>query len=447
MKIVCSHCGGPITVGVEEAGRMIPCPFCSASILVPLDHLNQPANSVQPASASETASRPRLEVRRNVAVSGAPHCPACNSVLDEGVVVCVKCGFDFRTGTRYDTRFRRRWWSGRRILVALLLLSVAGAAAVWCQRNGGFGQKEVVKAARMLALSRPVAERAAVIELAEQMRATVASNLDLEAPIAEKGKEVELRLTNGVVTRGNFCHVRSHSVIIEKGGVTNSHRLNALDAYTRLSCDGKFREAWLFGEALVMARDDFSKRGCTLPEPAIDSMETLTNAVAIGDPEALRRSGIMYFRGNGVSKDVDYAFLYTRLSAMQGLAEAQYDLGLFYLAGIAVARDLDEGLKWIGQAADQHFYPAERYLLARKQDDEAAARICRSCLGIGKITCPKCGGFGHIEVNDSNVPCEVCGQTGRVACPPCHSVDRGTASKSTSWTESASDRFYELIYR
>ena len=367
MKIVCSHCGGPITVGVEEAGRMIACPFCSASIHVPLDHLNQPVNSVKPASASETASRPRLEVRKNVAVSGAPQCPACNAVLDEGTVICVRCGFDFRTGQRYDTRFRRQWWSRRRILVALLLLCIGCAAVLW-YRQGGFEKKDVVKMARTLALPRPVAERAAVIELADQMRNVAISNLDMAFPVAVKGEEVELRLTNGIIARGNFCHVWGHSVVVESGGLTNKHRFSALDAHTRLACDEKFRETWLSGEALVMARNDLATRGYALPEQTVDSVEALTNAVAIGDPVAFRMSGRKHFRGNGIPKDVDYAFLYTRLSAIQGMPEAQYDLGLFYLTGIAVARDLDEGLKWIGQAADQHFSPAENYLMTKEQN-------------------------------------------------------------------------------
>ncbi len=449
MKIVCTHCGGPITVGPEEAGRMIVCPFCSASVLVPLDHLNQPADTVKPASASETASRPRLEVRKNMAVSGAPQCPACNTILQDGVVVCVKCGFDFRTGKRYDTRFSCCWSTGRRVLAALLLLCAAGAAAVWYQ-NGGFGglrQKDVVKIARAVATPKPVADPAAVIELAGRMQGVVASNLDLETPLAAKGDPVELRLTNGLVVRGKLARVHGQSIVLENESATNRYRLSVLDAQSRLSCDPKYRSAWVYGESLVKSREDFAGRGYAMPELAVDSMETLTNALAIGDPDAFRRFGIMYFRGSGISRDVDYAFLFTRLSALLGLPEGQYNLGLFYLGGTAVPRDLDQGLKWIGKSADQGFAAAEKYMLARTRNDEAASRVCRLCLGVGKTTCPKCKGFGKVQASGVSVACKVCSETGLVDCPNCHPAAGGGAPGTTNWMEAASDRFYELIYR
>ena len=487
MKIVCSHCGGPITVGVEESGRMIPCPFCSASVLVPIDHLKESASGVKPASPSETASRPQLSLRKNVAVSGLPHCPACNSVLDEGVVVCVKCGFDFRTGKRYDTRFRRNLLSGKRVLMLVMLLCAAVAAAVWYWQRGGFSQEDVEKVARTVALQRPLVEPVAVIELADRMNGVVMSNLSLAAPVAMEGREVELRLTNGVVVRGTFCDVRGQSLLVDCGGMTNKYRLRALDAYTRLAFDDKFRATWLTGEALVMARDDLARQGHAMPKPAIDSMQALTNALALADPVACRMCGGMYMRGIEYPKDVGYAFLFTRLAAMQGLPEAQYDLGLFYLAGIAVAQNLNEGMKWIGQAADQHFYPAQKYMLAKKEDEEAAGRVCRQCLGVGKTTCPKCRGFGRCEVKTENVtcdqckgtgkftkrlaskqstfvpcafckgkgtapntarlPCDMCGQTGLVDCPRCHASSSDDSAGETNWVESASDWFIDLIRR
>ena len=486
MKIVCTHCGGPITVGVEQAGRMIPCPFCSASVLVPIDHLKDVVAGVKPASPSETASRQPLSLRKNVSVSGLPHCPACNSVMDEGVVVCVKCGFDFRTGRRYDTKFRRRMQWGVPVFAVLALLGAA-AAVWWYWPRGVVPQKIVETVTKTVTLEKPVVERVTVIELADRLNNVVSSNLSLTAPSAQEGHDAELRLTNGVIVRGTFCSVRGQSVLIESGGVTNKYRLRALDAYTRLAFDEKFRWTWLTGEALVMARDDLVRQGKALPKPAIDSMDSLTNALALADPVACKMCGGMYLRGIEYPKDVGYAFLFTRLAAMQGLPEAQYDLGLFYLAGIAVAQNHNEGMKWIGQAADQHFYPAQKYMLANKEDEEAAGRVCRQCLGVGKTTCPKCRGFGHCEVKTENVtcdqckgtgkfkkrlvskqssllpctfcrgtgmaskssgePCDVCGRTGLVDCPRCHSGSRSSLTDSTNWMESASDWFIDLIRR
>ena len=486
MKIVCTHCGGPITVGVEQAGRMIPCPFCSASVLVPIDHLKDVVAGVKPASPSETASRQPLSLRKNVSVSGLPHCPACYSVMDEGVVVCVKCGFDFRTGRRYDTKFRRRMQWGVPVFAVLALLGAA-AAVWWYWPRGVVPQKIVETVTKTVTLEKPVVERVTVIELADRLNNVVSSNLSLTAPSAQEGHDAELRLTNGVIVRGTFCSVRGQSVLIESGGVTNKYRLRALDAYTRLAFDEKFRWTWLTGEALVMARDDLVRQGKALPKPAIDSMDSLTNALALADPVACKMCGGMYLRGIEYPKDVGYAFLFTRLAAMQGLPEAQYDLGLFHLAGIAVAQNLNEGIHWISQAADQQFRPAQDYLLARKQNEESASRVCRQCMGVGRIACTKCKGFGYCESGStevtcehcggtgkfkkrlasyksttvpcafckgtgkapatSRVPCDLCGQTGLIDCPRCRAAGGGPSAKGTNWMESVSDWFIDLIQR
>src|SRR5262249_11809947 len=41
-----------------------------------------------------------------------PTCPACRKVLPPGAVLCVDCGYDFRTGKRRETAhepFERKW--------------------------------------------------------------------------------------------------------------------------------------------------------------------------------------------------------------------------------------------------------------------------------------------------------------------------------------------------
>jgi TPR repeat protein len=42
-----------------------------------------------------------------------------------------------------------------------------------------------------------------------------------------------------------------------------------------------------------------------------------------------------------------------RLAAQQGLAIAQYDLGLMYVRGRGVVRSRSEGIRWIKRAAAQ----------------------------------------------------------------------------------------------
>jgi hypothetical protein len=58
-------------------------------------------------------------------------CPACGSRIDRGVVVCIRCGLNVRTGKQIRTKAQtepRRW--GRIVVFLLFVGFVAGAVAV-----------------------------------------------------------------------------------------------------------------------------------------------------------------------------------------------------------------------------------------------------------------------------------------------------------------------------
>jgi TPR repeat protein len=60
----------------------------------------------------------------------------------------------------------------------------------------------------------------------------------------------------------------------------------------------------------------------------------------------------MYFNGRGVPQDYKEAIRLYRLSAEQGYAEAQYNLGVMYADGQGVAEDYAEAIKWLKLAAE-----------------------------------------------------------------------------------------------
>ncbi|MER9338258.1 sel1 repeat family protein [Mesorhizobium sp. M0293] len=67
----------------------------------------------------------------------------------------------------------------------------------------------------------------------------------------------------------------------------------------------------------------------------------------------------MYSRGEGVPQDDAEAVKWYRLSADQGFAPAQNDLGTMYASGRGVPKDASDAAKWFQLAADRGFVPAQ----------------------------------------------------------------------------------------
>ena len=72
-----------------------------------------------------------------------------------------------------------------------------------------------------------------------------------------------------------------------------------------------------------------------------------------GNAKAQRHIGLMYFRGEGVSRNYKEALKWYRKSAKQGNANAQVSLGTMYLQGYGVRKDYKEAIKWIKLSAKQ----------------------------------------------------------------------------------------------
>jgi len=70
-----------------------------------------------------------------------------------------------------------------------------------------------------------------------------------------------------------------------------------------------------------------------------------------GDAEAQRLMGLMYLRGEGVSKNYTEALKWYRKSAEQENIKAQVSIGTMYLEGKGVQKDYKLALKWNELAA------------------------------------------------------------------------------------------------
>ena len=72
-----------------------------------------------------------------------------------------------------------------------------------------------------------------------------------------------------------------------------------------------------------------------------------------GYANAQNNLGVLYFKGQGVTQDYKEAVKWYRLSADQGNALAQGNLGLMYDNGQGVTQDYKEAMKWYRLSADQ----------------------------------------------------------------------------------------------
>jgi uncharacterized protein len=59
--------------------------------------------------------------------------------------------------------------------------------------------------------------------------------------------------------------------------------------------------------------------------------------------------------GSGVAKDQAGVCAWIRKAAEQGYADAENDLGAFYMSGSCGPKDSAEALRWYREAADQGF--------------------------------------------------------------------------------------------
>jgi TPR repeat protein len=70
----------------------------------------------------------------------------------------------------------------------------------------------------------------------------------------------------------------------------------------------------------------------------------------------------MYILGKGVAQDKGQGVDWQVKAAEQGLAEAQFEIGLRYLSGAVLEQDLDAALDMFTEAANQRHLPAQKQL-------------------------------------------------------------------------------------
>ena len=82
IEVACT-CGKRLRVSDEQAGRKVRCPVCQDMVRVP----------------GEKAEEPDA----GYAVETVRKCPSCRAEWTEDAVVCIRCGYNFRTGKKMET--------------------------------------------------------------------------------------------------------------------------------------------------------------------------------------------------------------------------------------------------------------------------------------------------------------------------------------------------------
>lgn len=88
-------------------------------------------------------------------------------------------------------------------------------------------------------------------------------------------------------------------------------------------------------------------------------LQILHNRIATGDVEALFETGIFYFRGVEVERNISKAIHYLTLAAQEKHPRALYNLGTLYLDGTLVEQDITKGLTYLEEAVQKKYIPAQ----------------------------------------------------------------------------------------
>ena len=100
--------------------------------------------------------------------------------------------------------------------------------------------------------------------------------------------------------------------------------------------------------------------------------DTTRKGAERGQPLAQFNFGLMYYKGRAVAKNYTEAVKWWRLAAGKGFAEALNNLGMMYGNGDGVPQDYVEAHKWFDLAASHH--PPGRKLRKSVHDRDFLAK-------------------------------------------------------------------------
>src|SRR3954452_14090568 len=103
LRITCATCQKVMQVTAVLGGRRVSCRGGNPPIAVPKPAA--PKAVAAPAKSQHMDDEWAQAQAYGVVVdSDKPHCPYCASDVEEGQVLCLKCGYNLRSRERHNTR-------------------------------------------------------------------------------------------------------------------------------------------------------------------------------------------------------------------------------------------------------------------------------------------------------------------------------------------------------
>ena len=291
--ITCSHCDNEFTVEDSMYGQTVACPHCEQQIIVETED-------------ETNLERPRLQVKRDALISdsGKP-CPSCGGTISKDAVVCVQCGYDFRTGGTHKTDGSPSSLKKLLILLVGVIIVVGIAKSFMDGEKGDTAMPDVaapppeqpapaVEEAPVpeepaepdtqvseSAVEETVEEEAEQIDwvaLEQRLRERMRSTMDAKQPLFRPGEDIKMRRGSGIIQSGKLMRTTHSEAVILQEGQEVTVPLAELDRATRIRADRDYRERYAQYQVQVMIKkrqqqlaEGASAEDVTAPE---DSAET-----------------------------------------------------------------------------------------------------------------------------------------------------------------------------
>lgn len=113
----------------------------------------------------------------------------------------------------------------------------------------------------------------------------------------------------------------------------------------------------------------------------MNEIQELINMADAGDVKAQEKVGVSYLKGSGVDKDINKALEYFKVCAEQGSGLGNYQLGKAYETGNGVAPDMLLAISYYKKSAELGYANAKNVLSQIENSDREAATISNNQMG------------------------------------------------------------------
>jgi phage FluMu protein Com len=105
INVKCAQCGNTLAVDEKFAGKKGKCPKCGAVFVIqpPAANAAPAAPPARPAATPKSAPAPAPKVTAGTVSEGPKSCLGCGKAVDAKAVICMNCGYNFKTGKKLNT--------------------------------------------------------------------------------------------------------------------------------------------------------------------------------------------------------------------------------------------------------------------------------------------------------------------------------------------------------